>query len=249
MAKRIRLNRYEIEKLLAEVSHVCPKCGCRLLLDKNGKQVSNYHLAHIYPHSPKEEQKTVLVNIPMPSNVESPENLIPLCKKCHELYDNFTTRKEYIDLYFQKQELIGRYEAEAELSENNIDADLLKVLKELETIQSDEFADLNMDPVHIENKIPPGTLRNKVKALAAQYYKYLKSQFQNMEESRFAKFDKIATQVKLAYLSAESKELLQEYVFDAIVGWMMNKTLARRAVCEVVVAFFVQNCEVFHATT
>ena len=105
--------------------------------------------------------------------------------------------------------------------------------------------DLLMDPVPIKKKIPTGPLQIKVTALATQYYGFLRNQFQCMDRNRMGKFDIIAQQIKIAALKAGQETFILDDVFNAIVRWLFEKTNASRSSCEVVIAFFIQNCEVF----
>lgn len=246
---RIRATVHDREMLLAEVNTLCPLCGENLLHNKNGKQVRRYELAHIYPHSPTKEQVIVLEGVQKPENIESLSNLIPLCKKCHGDYDTFTTKDEYTKLYGIKQSVMGEYTAKAELSEINIESDILRVLKELDNIDQIKFQDLNMDPVPVKNKIPDGALQTKVLGLATQYYNYMRTQFQSFDKDRASRFDIIASEINIAWKKAKAHSISQEDIFESIVEWMKSKTRGTRSACEAVVSFFVQNCEVFSAAS
>lgn len=243
--QRRKFNSHDKERLLAETDNVCPVCGRRLLDEKRGKTVAQFEIAHIYPHSATDQQKQVLEGIEPPRDIEALDNLIALCRECHKRYDSFTTQDDYLQMSALKMERRGRYEATIELSHIGIEADILKVLKDLETMDSKEFCDLSMDPVPIKKKIPPGPLQIKTIALATQYYGFLRNQFQCMDRKRMGKFDMIAQQIKMAALKAGQESLIQDDIFNAIVRWMFDKTNASRSSCEVVVAFFIQNCEVF----
>lgn len=247
--RRRKFNLHDKELLLAETDNVCPVCGRRLLDEKGGKAVAQFEIAHIYPHSATDQQKKVLEGINPPSDIEALDNLIALCRECHKRYDSFTTRDDYLKMATLKIERRGRYEATVELSHIGIEADILEVLKDLETMDSKEFCALSMDPVPIKKKIPSGPLQIKAIALATQYYGFLRNQFQCMDRKRMGKFDMIAQQIKMAALKAGQESLIQDDIFNAIVRWMFDKTNASRSSCEVVVAFFIQNCEVFSAAS
>lgn len=244
-ARRRNFGKHDKERLLAEVANVCPLCGRRLLDEKGGKTIAQFEIAHIYPHSTTEQQKIALASIVPPQDIESLDNLIALCRECHKKYDSFTTAEDYLKIATLKIERKGRYEAEVELSHIGIESDILKVLKDLESMEADEFCDLSMNPVPIKNKIPSGPLQRKAITFATQYYSFLRGQFQSMDRTRMGKFNEIAQQIKLAGIKAARDSFIQEDVFNAIVGWMHSKTNASRSSCEVVVSFFIQNCEVF----
>ena len=243
--RRRKFNPHDKERLLAETDNVCPICGRRLLDEKGGRTVAQFEIAHIYPHSATAQQQQVLEGIKPPHDIEALDNLIALCRECHKRYDSFTTQTDYLRMSALKMERRGRYEAMIELSHIGIEADILKVLKDLETMDSEEFCDLLMDPVPIKKKIPTGPLQIKVTALATQYYGFLRNQFQCMDRNRMGKFDIIAQQIKIAALKAGQETFILDDVFNAIVRWLFEKTNASRSSCEVVIAFFIQNCEVF----
>lgn len=246
-SQRRKFRSHDKEQLLAEVSNVCPVCGRRLLGEKDGKTICQFEIAHIYPHSATTQQKTALMNINPPQDIESLDNLIALCRECHKKYDSFTTKEDYYKIATLKAECKGRYKATVELSQISIESDIINALKALENIAPDDYCDLSMDPVPIKNKIPKGPLQGKIITLATQYYSFLQKQFKDMDKKKAGKFDIIAQQIKLVGLKAGDTTFIQEDVFDAIVRWMLDKTNVRRTPCEVIVSFFVQNCEVFSA--
>lgn len=246
-ANRISATENRNLRLIAEVSAVCPLCGRKLQEIKNGRNIKLFDVAHIYPHKPTVTQVEALKDIEPPSNVEALENLIALCKSCHKTYDTFTTKEEYLKVLALKQELSARYESRMELAEIPADEDIREVLNGLEHMPEGDLKDLRMDPLAVKKKIPNGVFQNKVLQLATGYYSYLREQFQGMEGRRTHKFAKIASQVSLSFRTAQEYEMIQEQIFDQIVEWMERKTGGRRAACEAVVAYFVQDCEVFDA--
>ncbi|GHU95583.1 hypothetical protein FACS1894208_08650 [Clostridia bacterium] len=63
-------------------------------------------------------------------------------------------------------------------------------------------------------------------------------------------FDEVAVEIHLAFLKADKDGLSQEQIFEILVNKIRggNLTLTVTA-CEAVIAFFVQNCEVFNVIT
>lgn len=95
-------------ELLDECGGLCPLCGEPLVGNKNGRRLKLYDVAHIYPHSPTEEQLEELKGIPAPDDVESLDNLILLCQKNHKRQDFHVTRDEYLRLYMKNNSLSQR---------------------------------------------------------------------------------------------------------------------------------------------
>ena len=60
------------------------------------------------------------------------------------------------------------------------------------------------------------------------------------------KFDTLASQVKSFYLKCSQTCSKQDQLFTILVDWLDEKTehYSKRA-CEIVIAFFIQDCEVF----
>jgi hypothetical protein len=64
------------------------------------------------------------------------------------------------------------------------------------------------------------------------------------------RFDNIAIQIKSFYKKCGSLSNDKDVVFDQIVEWVKLKSgNDNRIASEIVVSFFVQNCEVFDAIT
>ena len=78
-----------------------------------------------------------------------------------------------------------------------------------------------------------------------QYYRYIESIFSESETN----FDLIASEIKMCSQKLETSGMSQSDVIDYLSEWIRNKTnlgTESRPACNAVVAFFIQNCEVFH---
>lgn len=244
---RIRLKTVQDRELFAEVEGKCPLCGDSLVSEKNGRRIAVYDRAHIYPHSPTTAQFQAFKGIPKPSDIESPQNIILLCKRCHKAQDDATTAADFLRLYSIKQEKAGTYRASQEISRINIEPELRVVLDGLSNIDDSELVDLSFNPLAVKRKIETGELRRKVLGCVTTYYEILKRMFQELDNRRSSTFEIIAMQVKQAFLKQERESLFLDkgQVFDVLVEWIQSKSGGSRAACEAVVSYFVQDCEVF----
>jgi hypothetical protein len=245
---RIRLKSIQDRELFAEVDGKCPLCGDSLVSEKDGRRIAVYDRAHIYPHSPTTAQLLAFKGIPKPIDIESPANIILLCKRCHKMQDDATTATDLLRLYSVKQEKSGAYHASQEMSRINIEPELRNVLDTLSTIDDSDLVVLSYNPLAIKRKIEAGALQRKVLGCVTTYYETLKRLFQELDNRRSSTFEMIAMQVKQAFLSQERGELFldKSQVFDVLVEWVQSKTGGCRVACEAVVSYFVQDCEVFH---
>lgn len=244
---RIRLTPLQDRELFAEVDGKCPLCGDSLIGEKNGRRIAVYDRAHIYPHSPTPAQLLSLKGIPRPNDIESPANVILLCKRCHKLQDDETTAVDLLHLYSIKQEKFGAYRASQEISRIDIEPELRLVLDRLSVINASDMVDLSFSPLAVKKKIEMGELLRKVLWCVTTYYETLKRLFQDLDNRRSSTFEIIAMQVKQAFLKQERESLFldKDQVFDVLVEWIRSKSGGSRAACEAVVSYFVQDCEVF----
>jgi 5-methylcytosine-specific restriction endonuclease McrA len=240
-------------RLQMEVANHCPLCGKSLFGEKNGKSVKLYQIAHIYPHSPTPEQLVILKDVPKPDDVEAFENLILLCSDCHKIQDYYTTTDDYMSLYNIKQKLLKQTKAYDNASIVPLETQITEILRELETADINELQKLSYYPVAIEQKIIPENrlLLRKIKEYVVQYFPFVQDTFGRLDEIGKLKFNKLAKEITLCFQNIEEQGLPQEDIFDSIVIWIYNKTQKQheRIACEIIVAFFVQNCEVFNAIT
>jgi len=64
--------------------------------------------------------------------------------------------------------------------------------------------------------------------------------------STLLKFDLLASEIKTADLKSAGNTEDKIIIFNSMVSWMKSKiTNTSKEVCEVMVSYFIQNCEVF----
>lgn len=252
MRSRKKVTKAEEEALLDEVHSICPLCGITLFNKKNGKTIQLWEIAHIYPHSPTQAQLEVLGDVPKVENVESVENLIPLCRACHKTYDIDTTQDEYLKLYKMKRELSHRQRLKSVLAGVNIEKDIVNVIEKMSEMDGAQHIDLRLSPVRVKNKIVNNRLLlNKILANVTQYHAMIRACFQEMDAKKTNTSCIIGSSISIAYLKTTQEELGvdQEFIFDSLVEWLCSKTRENRSACEIIISYFVQNCEVFDAIT
>jgi len=237
----------ELARLLDEADCLCPLCGHRLVEEKNGKVNKQFQIAHIYPHSPTQTQAEALKNISRPENLESLENLIPLCLHCHRHQDFNTTEADYWKLYHKKQAMIRHYLGKQATANLDIESEIQEVVTALQGMTREEIEQLTYSPVSIDKKVQDPILNKSIREDVTQYYSYIETLFRELDELHTGTFDNIALAVKRCFLKQESERFFQteEELFDYMVSWLRTKTGGPRHICEIIISFFVQNCEVF----
>ena len=88
--------------------------------------------------------------------------------------------------------------------------------------------------------------KRKVKNDVSSYYSIIREIFRNIDDSG-KKFEKISLQIKAFYIEAVESELTKEEIYDEITKWISIKTKEKysKEVYNIIVSFFIQNCEVF----
>lgn len=242
----------ENEKMIlyAEVDGHCPKCG--ELLHKIKSRVSKaFEVAHIFPLKPNAKEIELLKSEErLSDDVNDMNNVIALCPNCHSAYDKNKTIEEYRELVKIKKRLIGRTNIRNTYKSFDIENEIKLVLNALASISGDgELCELSLEALKIDEKTDitlPFILKKQIVDDVTTYFMFLKGSFVELDKDRFNKFNTIASQVKTFYNKCLQANSNQQEIYKALVNWLDNKTgyTSERA-CEIIIAFFVQNCEVF----
>ncbi|MEG0892412.1 MAG: HNH endonuclease [Oscillospiraceae bacterium] len=241
----------ESELLFGQVGGICPICSTPLTYIKNGKPQKKYQIAHIYPLNPSTAESSLLSSEKrLSEDVNSLDNLIPLCPNCHTRFDKPRTVDEYRTLFAVKSLFIQEQSIKTLYGNYSIEDEIREIIKSLTTQNLGESASqLEYTALHVDDKLASGfdqILRKHIKDDVTQYYNYIKAQFYHIEEITPGKFDLVAGQIKTFYLNAKIKSGDQVVIFNKIAEWIQTRVgNCSLDACKVIVAFFIQNCEVF----
>jgi hypothetical protein len=239
-------------RFIIEVNGQCPLCGKSLTEMKNARTLKQFQIAHIYPHSATDEQENILIGLEqLGDNSESFENRIALCLDCHAKQDFHTTSNDYLRLVDIKKNLLLHSKAMEQLSPECIGEQIEEVLRLVATSSIGQLEQLKLDVVHVQEKIKENyPLLIKVKGYVVEYFCYVQECFKLLESEGKLKFEVIASKVKTSYLTLKNTGRSQEDIFFALVEWLYNQTQKKHiTACEIIIAFFVQDCEVFDVIT
>lgn len=252
---RISITKNMDHAYLLEVSGFCPLCGKNLLAAKGNSKTKLYQIAHIYPNSPLPEQTKELYGLErLGTTCEGFENKIALCKDCHGIYDDRVTKAEYLSLIDVKKRRMSLSNAKVTTSYQSLEDEIILVIRALNTINESIIQRLKLkyNGVEITDKFESNymILKNKIESYACNYYYFIKETFQNLEETDQVHFNIIASEIKTSFLKCEKELSNKSDIFDVLVSWLQSQINgASTEACEVVISYFVQNCEVFHEIT
>lgn len=238
--------------LTTQVGGLCPLCDDQLFYIKKNQSFKHYQLAHIYPLNPTPSEVTELKGaVLLHSDVNHPDNLIPLCVKCHSRLDKPRTREEYEELAQIKTELIERQSQRKLIREYPLEAEIRQVIARL---NNDDFAEIDTAELQLNAKsldekfdasLPMITQR-KIRNAVTDYYPQVRRGFRDLELETPAASEVIYGQVRSYYPKQKSLGLSQRQVFENVVEWLQITTDSKnRDAPEIVASFFVQDCEVF----
>lgn len=91
-------------------------------------------------------------------------------------------------------------------------------------------------------------LKNDEMTRVLRYYNYIDELFSAMDRDGTGDFDLITSEVETAYKKLDNGQLSQDEIVNALAEWIKNKSGVggrNMRACHIVVAYFIQNCEVF----
>lgn len=235
--------------LYSEVNGYCPMCNIRLMYSKGKRLEKHFEVAHIYPLNPTAEEKRILNDVEkLSENVDSIENLIAVCPNCHSRFDKPRTLQEYNVWVDIKKSLVAKKAYEDLTKQMLIEKDIIEIINKLSRIsRSDELIELKYSALAIDEKLNddfPTIQRNQIRDDIVKYFLFVKENFRNLQKEET--FDIIATQIKLAYLNFKKMDNEQTKIYNSLIYWLKDFSKAEHnKSCEIIIAYFIQNCEVF----
>ena len=103
------------------------------------------------------------------------------------------------------------------------------------------------DPVEVRKKITDDNiLCNKILANVVQYFPFVEEKLKQLNNERRLTYERISGDVKRAYLEFATNETRKEVIFNQLCDWLARKARTdNKSACEVIISYYVQNCEVF----
>lgn len=238
--------------LTSQVYGVCPRCDKPLFYKKSGKSFKAYEIAHIYPLNPTPEEIEILKEEErLSQDVNDEDNLIPLCKSCHGKFDKPRTVEEYRQLVEIKKRQIARSGQEALWSSHHLESDIRSVIEALyeEDFAEATVAEIEYETSTIDEKVDDSITRptvRKIKNNVSDYFTLIRFHFSEIDKANPNFSDIVSLQVKAYFLKQQQLGMDKQAIFDNLVSWVNIKTKPQSIdAAEILVSFFVQNCEVF----
>ena len=233
---------------MEEVNSQCPKCGKKFLYVTEKSIMKGAEIAHIFPNSPTPKEKIILKDVEVDGdNSEAFENKIALCKDCHDNYDSNKTVASYNDMLDLKRRLHLDLLAKKMMSGENIEDELSSVVRSLSSATAKELEDwdqLSYSSLKVSQKVDIPLLCKRIEGDVTSFYPYCRQKFREIDSSG-SQFEIICMTVRRGYLKLRKQGLGKEEIFEQLANWLVSKTHASKNACEIIVSFFVQNCDVY----
>lgn len=225
------------EYLLNEAHGYCPVPGCGnpLVVAQNGKITNCYEISLIDKGKP-----------PML------ENLLAMCPRCHATYQLDDNKQLTNDLQAQKAILVAQSQSARMLDDLPLERGITKVIQKVTALKEKDLVNAELSPNELTKKIKPEenmALYISVKSYVSLYYVRLKEIMMNLDKRGEIDYDEVQDQMKAIYRRLKKSKRTKVEVFNEIAAKIHRASLQQDVYCQIVVAYFVQSCEVFDAIT
>lgn len=223
----------------------------RLAIETKGKCPNDNCNKPLYVRNAEKTTENFTVTVIDPSeSKDSYANLIALCHDCYKRYllsqnDASIMRMKEIKQMLAEEELVG--ETVAQLP---IETGVERLLRKIADGSSVPAITLVMDPVRVDEKITTDrALLLKVTSYVNGYYTEVHEICKALDKEGILKFNSFCRKIKYSYETLEDLNLKQMEIFQRMVDWLSSTTNEESLYCEIVISYFIQKCEVFHAVT
>lgn len=106
--------------------------------------------------------------------------------------------------------------------------------------------DLNYNPMTLDRKIPNDTLlRRRVSSNVSSWFTEICSILKNENAETNVNYDLLCSEIKTAWLKLKGDQREQVDIYHGLTDWVASQINERHNLCEILVSYFIQNCEVF----
>ncbi len=240
--------------LLDEAGCRCPLCGKRLLIGGSKEPLPAFVCQNIIPahytQSFKVSCESAGFKFPDPDSLAS---LIALCPTCAMEYCSNPTPEMYTQLMSAKYQMRTRAELTDTLDRINIEDGIIDLLNSLGSLgQEYDFTEASKNAIAIAKKIYPEErlLENEVSTNVLLYYRFIEEKLQQLNDEGILDFEQVCIQIRGCFLRLDKAGFSQSQIVESMAKWLADKTgFEDILACRVVVAFFIQACEVFREIT
>ena len=223
--------------LMNEAGSTCPfpGCGRSLVITNAGRSTNSFNVALI------DKKKAPEVS-----------NLLALCPRCYGTYSIDDNPKVAKELKAVKQILINHNKNIQLLDDLPLEKGIVGVISRIPKLKEKELSAVSFDPKEIQQKLKPSenmALFLTVKTYVSTYYVKLREIMMNADKRGSIDYDEVQDQMRAIYKRMKKTKKSNGEIFNEIVQKVHRVSLQEDIYCQIVVAYFIQSCEVFDAIT
>lgn len=254
---RIKYHANEHSILYAETGGCCPLCTLPMMFKKASSRHPSigYEIAHIYPLNPNKSQAKALEQYSVPDDINSLENVILLCPNCHTKYDKDFKIEEYLRLYNIKNGYLSETKAKQTASQYALQDEVCEIL-DLIVLGDDNFANFSetkLDVSSLNEKLKTDMSplqKREIRSNVIDYFVPIRNHIRFLEQLDQAAIRILQNQVNTYYLIMEKQNPKnKDLVFNYVSQWISLKSGKSLIASKILTSFFIQNCEVFDASS
>lgn len=238
---------------LEEAHGRCPFCDQKLAPEYKGVHWRNYKIVKLFSSAYGKDFRDQVEahGFTAPSNEMEPKNLIALCRHHASLYESTHDFGDYETLVSTKKSMEENKKLEFLLDDEDLRSRIEKVIDKLLTDFSDKEKKLSTKALRISEKISENErfFYAKVKDFVVTYYPFIDSYLTAYEAKTENGSTVFGKKIKaLADRYYHEMHLTEQETFNRLssdMNGILGESSKDPVACSIVVAYFIQHCEVF----
>lgn len=177
-------------------------------------------------------------------------NLLALCPNCHARLNVSRNNKITKDLSFRKRLLIASQQSKKLLDDMPLEEGIIGVVSKIKKIDSIAPDDISLDPKDVSQKLNPSddfVLYNTVHGFVTSYFTRIKKLMREADKRKEIDYEEVQDQIRAMYRKLKKAKKSNMEIFTEIYSKIHRVTMEEELYCQIVVAYFIQSCEVFDA--
>lgn len=173
------------------------------------------------------------------------DNTIAISPTASPTYFYKNSNRHTIELSLIKEQYFEKQRIKLLLDDSFYSKKLKSIIDKLNSNPTLINISLKLKPTEIKNKINKNTkLFSAVNPFITDYYLFIRELFKEKDGNNF-NFEDLCKTVRTNYLKLANEGFSQEKIFDLLVENLSRKIQESLLSCEILISFFIQNCEVF----
>lgn len=182
----------------------------------------------------------------------TPENLLAMCPQCHATYLLDSDKKVCKELQQVKKVLATHQQSAHLLDDLPLEKGFISVITKISKLNEKDLADASLNPKEIKQKLDPAkdaAIYYTVKGYVSIYFVRIKEIMINLDKRNVIDYEEIQDQIHALYRKLKKANKSRLEIFNEITDKIHRVSLQDNLFCQIVVAYFIQSCEVFDAIT